>query len=173
MKTLFATLLLSLSLPAAGQMYVFGMGGHSKADTRTTPATSSSEFKTWHAGAGWRFSKYLAAEIGYLDVGNHGGADASWKADGFGAAAVGTLPISGPWSLVGKVGLYRLESDFVTGGSQLVTAKLGSRPLLALGGQYHVGDALHFQLLVQQIDGEDGTDLDTVRLVSIGAMLQF
>jgi OOP family OmpA-OmpF porin len=173
MKTLFAALLLALSLPAAGQVYVFGMGGHSKAATSTTPATSGSEFKTWHAGAGWRFSKYLAAEVGYLDIGNHGDADASWKADGFGIAAVGTLPISGPWALVGKAGLYRLESDFVAPGSTLVTSKLGSRPLLAIGGQYHVGDALHLQLLVQHIDGKNDTNLDNVRLISIGAVLQF
>jgi predicted porin len=166
-------MLLALSAPAAAQVYLFGMGGHSKANTRTTPPTSSSEFKTWHAGAGWRLSKYIAAEVGYLDVGNHGGAAASWKADGFGVAAVGTLPISGPWALVGKAGLYRLESDFVAPGSALVTTKLGSRPLFALGGQYHVGDALHLQFLVQHIDGKDGTNLDKVRLISIGAVLQF
>jgi predicted porin len=172
MKTLFAALLLSLSLPAAGQPYVWGMGSSMKADLRTTPDVSGSDRTSFHAGAGWRFNTYVAAELGYLGTGSFNAAGGSWRADGFGLAAIGTLPIAGPWSLVGKAGAYRLKSKFNTPGI-VVNTKLGSRPLFALGAQYHVGDALHLQLLYQQFSGKNGAEIDKLRMISLGAMLQF
>lgn len=173
-RTLIAFALLALALPAAAQPYVFGLFTRANADTRVTPDTSGSEF-AMNAGAGWRFSKHFSAELGYLSVGNLSSADGltEFKIDGFGVAAVGTLPLSGPWALVGKVGAYSLDGETTRCCSTQTKSDLGSRPLVAIGAQYHIGDALHVQALYQQVNGKDGSELDKLRLFSIGAVLQF
>jgi OmpA family protein len=173
-RTLLALALLAFTAPVFAQAYVFGLFTRADADTRTAPSTSGSEF-AMNAGAGWHFSKHLAAEVGYVGVGNLSSADGltEFKVDGFGIAAVGTIPISGPWSLVGKVGAYALDGETTRCCSTQAKGDLGTRPLLAVGVQYHLGDALHVQALIQQINGKDGTELDKLRLFSVGAVLQF
>lgn len=174
-RALFAVAIIAIAAPASAQVYIFGAGSHIKADTRTVPETSGNDTTSFHVGAGWRFSPYFAAEIGYLGLGHYGSADGltQWTAEGFGIAAVGTLPLSGPWALVGKVGAYQLDSELGRCCSTITKQDLGTRPLLAIGGQYHVGDALYVQALYQQVNGKDGTELDKLRLFSIGALLQF
>jgi hypothetical protein len=179
-RALFAVLLLALSLPAAAQPYVFGLFTLADADTRVTPDTSGSE-STRNLGAGWRFSKYFSAELGHLSTVHLSSADRStqFKIKGVGIAAVGTWPLSSDWALVGKLGAYdldgdtyRLDSTFTCCTSQ-TSSDLGTRPLFAFGAQYRVNDSIYAQALYQQISGKDGSELDTLRLLSLGAVLQF
>ncbi len=174
-RTLIAALALSLAAPAYAQIYLFGAGSHAKAETRTSPTTSGSDTTAFHVGAGWRFTPHFSAELGYLGLGHYGSADAftQWTAEGPGLAAVGTLPVAGPWSLVGKLGAYRLDARLERCCTTVEKEKLGTRPLIALGVQYHVGDALSVQMLYQRIEGKTGSQLDELRLISLGAMLQF
>jgi predicted porin len=174
LRLTLAALMLALAMPVAAQPYVFGLLSRATADTRVTPDTSGSEF-AMNAGAGWRFSKHFSAELGYLSVGNLSSADGltEYKIDGFGIAAVGTLPLSGSWSLVGKIGAYDLDGETTRCCSTQTKSDLGTRPLVAFGAQYNIGQGLHAQLLYQQVNGKDGSELDKLRLLSFGAVLQF
>lgn len=173
MRTIaFIALLLAASV-AQAQAYVFGNFSQTKATTRTAADTSGTDYSTMQLGGGYRFSRYLAAEASYLGLGHYDAPGGSWTASGFGAAAVGTMPLSDAWSLIGKAGFYRLESELAVCCTTVTKTKLGSRPAFAAGVDYHVGDALHVQALVQQIKGKTGSDLDNIKMLSIGAVLAF
>lgn len=81
----------------------------------------------WSANFGYRFSPYLAAEVGYVDFGKfnyHSSVSApandsvsgDFKAHGITAAAVGILPLRDRLSAYGKLGLIAAHSE-LTGSS--------------------------------------------------------
>jgi OOP family OmpA-OmpF porin len=75
---------------------------------------------SWKGFVGWRFNKYIAAELAYIDFGSvrgtFGGAPSSTTANGssgdydvsisgFAPYVIGTIPL-GPIELFGKIGYY-------------------------------------------------------------------
>lgn len=168
-----AVLALAASAAAGAQPYVFAGFSHTKATTRTVPDTSGTDYSTMQLGAGYRFNKYLGAEVSYLGLGHYDTAVNSWTASGFGAAAVGTAPLIGNWSLIGKAGFYRLDTELAVCCTTVTKTRLGSRPTYALGVQYQFTPEVQLQGLFQQIGGKTGTDLDNIRMLTLGASLSF
>lgn len=58
------------------------------------------------AVAGWQITRYLAVEGNYIDFGKYGNRTASAEVDGYGAAVVGSLPISNSFSIYAKGGHF-------------------------------------------------------------------
>ena len=79
---------------------------------------------TWKILGGYKFMKYFAAELEYIDVGD---AEDSWREEdgpyfaeadatiglsGFNASAVGILPLGEKFSVFGKLGFIMWDADF-------------------------------------------------------------
>ena len=72
----------------------------------------------WNLTAGYKFTRNLAVEVGYVDLGTFGatgrfgGAPASVSADvtGWNISGVFTLPLNQMFSLYGKLGYFRSET---------------------------------------------------------------
>lgn len=68
---------------------------------------------------GYQFSKHFALELGYSQLGeasinNGGGLFAKVEATAWEVVAVGILPVADRFSIYGKAGMYRADSDFST-----------------------------------------------------------
>lgn len=91
-----------------------------------------------HSGAGlklyggWSFTPNVALEAGVLDLGKYSRSGASVRGDGLFLDAVGTMPLEGPWSLIGRLGVVNSKVK-VPGDSDRGT---GIR--FGLGGQYQL-----------------------------------
>lgn len=56
--------------------------------------------------AGWQITRYLALEGNYIDFGKYGNRIATAEVDGYGAAVVGTFPVSDSLSIYAKGGHF-------------------------------------------------------------------
>jgi len=68
---------------------------------------------------GYQFNKHFALELGYSQLGeasinNGGGLFAKVEATAWELVAVGMLPVADRFSIYGKIGMYRADSDFST-----------------------------------------------------------
>lgn len=98
-----------VAVPAAAEMYIGG--GVGKSDT------DSSE-NSWKLYGGYQFNPTWGMELGYTDLGKYRGAEVeSWSLVG-----TATLPLSGNWSLLGKLGMARNNAEFM--GAEQKTSTL-------------------------------------------------
>lgn len=140
MKRLIATAALAglVASPAFAQSYQYnphegpylGAGiGHAMLDNSTLDDLDDLGFDTddndigYKLFAGYQFNPNFAVEASYLDFGDFtadltvtngtdtGTADAKASVDGFGFAVLGKLPIQGPFSLYGKLGLIAWDGE--------------------------------------------------------------
>lgn len=178
-------LLAALALAFAGSAHAQGYAGlgfsTAASDLRGASADgSASEFVL-----GYRLTKHFAAELSYLDGDGRTdlipqGSTSSmlfWKSRGPGIAAVGILPV-GAFSLVGKVGAYRLKTslrELVTGPggtlSDTTTTASDWQSTFGFGAQYALTDGVSLRAMLERIDSKG--DLDAVTLYSAGIELRF
>lgn len=122
----------------AGQSKANDAGGCSDLNGLFLPGfdcTSNDTSTGWKLFAGYQFNRNLALEGGYVDLGNFkisasgnfagpplppgpGTASGSDKASGFNLDAVGTLPISEEFGLIGRIGLFAWTLDASATASQ-------------------------------------------------------
>lgn len=125
----------------------------------------------WKAFVGWRFNRFFAAEINYVDFGEPGdnlrgsGSNNRYRLDlaGVQPAIYGTFPL-GPVELFGKLGYYFYDIK--------LTANLDDRDLHSDTSEeawsygFGVGmtfiDHLHFKLEYEKIDTDVIDDLDAL-----------
>lgn len=85
--------------PAAAEMYLGGGVGKSDTDRG---------HNSWKLYGGYQFSPTWGVELGYTDLGKYRGADVeSWS-----LAGTLTVPLAERWTMLGKLGLARNNSDF-------------------------------------------------------------
>jgi OmpA-OmpF porin, OOP family len=141
----------------------------------STPAISLTDKKTsYGVKLGYQFTPNFAVEGNYTDLGKFsynatvvptGTFASTLKVDGFGLDVVGTLPISGGFSLIGRAGVQRMKTDgafsgsgsvdlFNTGATQTSTAgKFG------IGVQYDVSKNLGLRLEAERFRKLGGNTL--------------
>jgi OmpA-OmpF porin, OOP family len=82
------------------------------------PVDCDDKDNAWRILGGYQFNKNLAIELGYTDLGeasaSGGGFTASIEAAVWELVAVGSLPITPNFSVYGKLGMYRGETDLTT-----------------------------------------------------------
>jgi hypothetical protein len=113
---------------------------------------------SWKAFAGWRFNRFLSAELDYVDFGDSSAAvpllDIDSDAKGWTPNVVGTLPL-GPVELFAKAGVIFYDVNVDTNGESLIDssghdaiygAGVGVTVLerLALRAEYDVVDISEF-----------------------------
>jgi len=127
----------ALALPAVAQVnwssaYIGGGLGQSKAKDGCTGFSggscddSDTAFKIF---GGYQFNRYIAAEIGYTDLGKTkasvGAQSLEVKASAWELSAVGSYPVMDQLSILGRLGAYygegKLSSNFGAGGNKKTT----------------------------------------------------
>lgn len=89
---------------------------------------------------GYQFTPNISLEGGYVDLGKFNSQAASLKGTGYYLDAVGTVPISGPWSAIGKVGVFNGKLENTATGSDR-----GSAPKVGAGVSYAIDRNLSVQ----------------------------
>ncbi|MCD2519122.1 outer membrane beta-barrel protein [Massilia sp. G4R7] len=160
-----AALLAASSAFAAqpGTLYVGADVGKTKIDDVSGRATSAGAF------IGYNFHQNLAVEAGYRRMGDYdvyaAGAYGEVDLDAASLSLVGTLPLSGGFSLLGRVGYNRLEADAKVRGYGSGKAH-DSGAVLGVGVGYAFTPNVSTRLELQR-PGSDATNL------SVGISYQF
>jgi OmpA-OmpF porin, OOP family len=127
---------LAFSAPAVAQdsgFYVGGALGQSKVDLDCTGAATCDDKDTsWKIFGGYQFNRNFALEFGYVDLGEaalsgptppFGTTSAKLESTAFELVGVGMLPIVNRFSIYGKLGLYRADTDAQATATALGSAK--------------------------------------------------
>jgi OOP family OmpA-OmpF porin len=121
-----------------------------------------SDATTFKVFGGWRFSRYLAAELDYLDLGSPDDDVSGQKIDadisGFAPYVIGTVPL-GPIELFGKVGYLFYDLD-VTSSGQTNAIASGSQDdfIYGLGAGITLFERIHARLEYEMIDTSETID---------------
>lgn len=137
----------------------------------------------WKLLAGYQFNRYFGVEASYIDWGettvsiSSGGqfVDGSAKQQGYGIAAVGTLPLGqSPFSLFGKIGLMFVSQE---------TARIRPNPSTVerdetetqygVGAKYRFAQDLAVRAEMERTDKRQGEQTIRAQLISIGLEYRF
>lgn len=169
--------------PEAG-WYVGGSVGQSKIDCSTggVPGVSCDDSDTaFRVLGGYQFNKYLGAELGYADLGkatiSGAGISASVEAKAWDLVAVGRVPLADKFSLFGKLGMYRADSD-LSSNTALIPASSDSNTdvTYGLGAQYDFNKNLGVRAEWQQykkVGGDSTGGEGDVDVMSLGVVYRF
>lgn len=135
-----------------GQSQVSFDGADFNTNSSPSPSTTVDASKKtgdmYGANVGYSVNRYLAAEVGYVNLGrpvygytsSGGVAHSTLKISGLTAAVVGKLPVADNFSLLGSVGLvsYSMSRDpyHSWGTNPAGTSKSGTTHLLSIGAEY-------------------------------------
>jgi OOP family OmpA-OmpF porin len=124
---------------ADGGWYIGGGVGQSEfGDCSGTCDTDKNAYKVF---AGYRLSRHLALEAGYVDLGKFtvasGASLAETKPRGVAGHVVGLWPLSERISILGRLGL--IYGDSKVTGSEPARNDRGTQVAWGLGAQYEVG----------------------------------
>jgi OOP family OmpA-OmpF porin len=138
---------------------------------------------------GYQFNRYFALEAGYFDLGKFsfhattvpaGNLDGSLKLKGGNLDAVGLLPITGNFSVFGRVGATYANTSDSFSGSGAVRAldpspsKRGFNYKLGVGLQYQITQALAMRGEVERYRINDAVgNKGDIDLVSVGLLYRF
>jgi opacity protein-like surface antigen len=151
--------------------------------------------------AGYQFGRYLAAELSYTDFGSFkynyelprplGTEFVDYRASSWAISAVGTLPVSGRFSLLGRLGLTsNLAERSVLHGDPFAVAatipfrqekKRRSDVLWGIGGQFDLTPAVGFRLEYEGYGrfgkadnfNDFGTGRAKIHMWSLGVLARF
>lgn len=142
------------------------------------PATVSCDEKDtgWKLFGGHQFSKNLAVEFGWVDLGEAtlsgpGGA-ATAETSGFGASVIGAIPLGDSFSLFARAGGNYLKTEW----AGVVSADdSGIEFNLGLGAQFDFGKSIAVRAEWERYFdvGGDNTGEADVDLLSVGAIFLF
>jgi len=144
----------------------------------------------WRLQGGYRFNKYLAAEVGYIDFGKAkykadytgGSANGSLKAGGFDAVALVSLPLGDQFSVFGKAGVVAASVKSNLSASGAAAAAGGSHtenvisPLVGVGATYKLTDHLDLRADYDYVSGlgkSNKTGKMDSNMVSMGVAYNF
>ncbi len=139
---------------------------------------------------GYRFNQHFAIEGGYVNLGSSqydatftgGSAEVDWKSHGIFVEAVGFLPLSDAFSLLGKGGVYFSENEVDVsasgpGGNAVSSVDDNEVNLvLGLGAEYAFNDSFAMRAEWERffdVGDEDRTGEGDVDLVTVGVMVKF
>jgi opacity protein-like surface antigen len=114
---------------------------------------------------GYRFIKYLAAEVEYLDGGTVEDGGLEIDVSGFNLSGVGILPVGEKFSLFAKLGMIFWDADSNGFGDDS-----GEDFSWGIGAGYSFTEQFGMQLEYQGFEIEDA---DTVDMISLGASWKF
>jgi OmpA-OmpF porin, OOP family len=177
--------------PALAQdtgFYVGGALGQTSVDLECSPTSTScdEEDSSWKIFGGYQFNRHFAVELGYSDLGEVseteptilGNVTGALKATVWDLVAVASMPIADGFSIFGKVGLYRADTDFTASAIGLSVTESDSNTDLTfgVGARYDFTRNLGVRLEWQRYQDVGGTffgvdvegDVDVISVALIG-----
>jgi OOP family OmpA-OmpF porin len=177
------------ALAQDGRAYLGFALGQSQADLDCTGTTSCEDSDTaWKVFGGYAFNRHFALEAGYANLGEasasvpaFGGipaADVAIETTAFELVGVGLLPLAERFSVYGKLGLYRADTEVrvsFAGLGSVSRSDDNTDLTFGLGLRYDVTPSLGVRAEWQRYsdvsaDAFGESDLD---LVSIGVLWRF
>ena len=157
-KWLFAMLCAAAMAFSAGAMAQTPSGFYLGAEVGNTDVGSEDDtgFKVF---GGYQFHRNIAAELGYGLLFDKGGAELTTLE----LVAVGIFPLTNQFSLLGKLGLARLEVDTPGGSNDDTELTYG------IGVQYDFAPNIGLRLQWQRYD----TNPDEIDFINLGVVVRF
>jgi len=150
---------IALSVPAQAQPEFFLGAGYGRYDINEDDFDEDDT--VWKAYAGFSFNQALGVELSWVDFNEAREAGNSLDADGWGAAAVLSLPLSENFALYGKAGQFFWETEASGLGPGVRPDDDGDDPFFGAGAKFRLNDLLDLRLEWERYDVADA-DLDTV-----------
>jgi len=152
--------------------------------------------QTFSVFAGYRFLPYLAAEVGYVDLGElayhadvrvlgsglPGSVDVTFGSKGALGSALGIWPVNDAWDLYGRAGIFisdtRLKASVNLLGisDSQPESKTSADAMIGLGTAVHLGNHFSLRLEYQRfgaVGDEDTTGEADVDVFNAGFLLRF
>lgn len=159
----------------------FSLGQATADDTCTGisgPGVSCDDKDTaWKILGGYQFNRNLALEFGYIDLGEVSasgpGGSASIESSAFELVALGILPLADKFSVYGKVGLYRGETDATAPGISL--SESNTDLTFGIGVRYDITRNLGIRGEWQKYQDVGGGEIGEadVDVISVGIIWRF
>ncbi|CAH0991546.1 Outer membrane protein A [Sinobacterium norvegicum] len=164
--------LLASSIATANDSGFYGSVGISYSDHTVSAGAADlfvNEIKRDDTGynftGGYQFNQYFGVEASYYDFGSvsrsYGDVNAKAKANAWGFAAVGTLPISEQFSLYGKLGASQFNSELKY-SDDIGTAKYSDKDFTAyygIGASFAVTQSAEIYLETIKFDFDGTSDV--------------
>jgi OOP family OmpA-OmpF porin len=186
MRNIFLASCLALSSQAAAQGFLGGSLGQSEIDERITrglidSGTADGKDTGWKIFGGAMVSPYLGLEFAYVDLGKiaYSGTfrgisvtDGRLEVSGLNFAFLGSYPLTGRFSLFGKLGLFLSEAKFgdTFGGVPSSGSEEMTDISFGFGAGFDFTRNLGVRAEWEQFRLEDG---DSADLFSVGLVLRF
>ena len=183
---------IGLALPSAGMAqgadsgwYIGGTIGQAKVNDFCEGLVASCEDTdtSLRVLGGSQFSKHFALEAGYHQLGEasvtNGGLFAKVEAMAWELVAVGMLPVADRFSVYGKLGVYRGETDFSTNivapGIPSTFSESNTDLTMGFGLQFDVANNLGLRAEWQRYQDLGGPQIgeSDVDVMSIGVVFRF
>lgn len=162
-----STVALSAPAQADGQWFIGGSVAQSYVDENglDDDDTGGKIF------GGYQFNKHFSIEGSYYDFGEATQGSNGLELDGFGLAAVGTIPVSAKFSLFGKVGIHDWDADTLGSTNTLISRSSDTDAFygVGVGVGYSLTDSLSLR---GELERYEIDDLD-VDVVSVGISFSF
>jgi OOP family OmpA-OmpF porin len=146
--------------------------------------------------AGYRFFPYLAAEFGYVDLGEltynadvvllgtsaPGSVDITFSSKGPLGSALGIWPINDSWDVYARAGIFisdtklKVNVGLLNASDTETESKTSVDSMIGLGTAVHLGDHFSLRLEYQRfgaVGDEDTTGESNVDLVNAGFLVRF
>jgi OmpA-OmpF porin, OOP family len=128
--------------------------------------------------AGYRFSPYIAAELGYTSFGDStitSGSDwVTMKLSSFHPAVVGSYPINAQFSVFGKLGVAMNSEKYTTNLPVSTSSYSQNSTYLGFGGQYNFSQQFGMRLQYESFGDFDNVPPPcSATAVSVGVVYNF
>ena len=156
--------------------FVGGAFGHGYLDETIDGNRINSDSSAYRIYGGYGFTKNFGVEIGYLDLGTFretfdvGGTSVpvSASASGFTLAAIGSLPLSERFSVIGRLGYYFHDSESFVDGV-IEDSESDQSPFVGIGLGFDLSEVLEINLAYDYIKTDDADPT----LATLGLTLRF
>lgn len=174
-KICAATLLCSIAAtPAMAEGFYVALDvGQSNAKDTCTGADGCSDSATaMRAAGGYQFTPMWGAEVSYATYGKAslGGTSGDWETNGVQASGIGTFPVAESFSVLGKLGVARIQHK----AAGVTTTK--TNLAYGIGAQYDLSKAIAFRVQYERLGdvGDANTSVQAkASLLSVGALYRF
>ena len=156
--------------------FVGGAFGNGYLDETIDGNRINSDSFVYRIYGGYGFTRHFGVEIGYLDLGTFretfdvGGTSVpvSASASGFTLAAIGSLPLSERFSVIGRLGYYFHDGESSAAGV-VEDSPSDQSPFVGIGLGYDISEILEINLAYDLIKTDDADPT----LATLGLTLRF
>jgi OOP family OmpA-OmpF porin len=177
---------LSIGAPASAQDMAFYAGvslGQAKAQDTCdffagTGISCDDKDTAWKIFGGYQFNRNFALELGYTDLGEVTISDPfdriSIEVNAFELVGIGMFPVADRFSVYGKAGLYRAETELTSTIPGLASKETNNDLTFGFGVRFDIG-RFAVRAEWQRYSDVGGGDIgeDDIDVISIGGLFKF